>query len=520
MRRVQYRQMRFGQVAIGDIRLDPKSRDDIPAVLKGLQYLHTDKREELFGLLEAHIRPGTDRKVGRPGMDLWRILVLGVLKQGLGCDFDRLQDLANHHRLVRAMLAHGDSADESRYGFQTVVDNVSLPAPELLPAVGRLVVDGGHAVAGKKLGAPLRGRCDSFAVETDVHYPTDVSLLWDAMRCAVRDTARLAKRHGVGGRRRWRHVTRGAGTLFHRVRSTRRAKGCPARVEAYLARCGALPGRVGATLDALASKGVPEAEWAVIRGYLEHARRQMDQVERRLLLGEAIPHEEKVFSIFEPHTRRVAKGKAGRPVEPGVPVCVLEDQYRFILHRKVLWTGGDVDAAVPMVEEARALHPDLRACGFDRGFHSPSNRARLDGLLELNALPRKGRPSRADRERESEESFAAARRQHPAVESATDALEHRGLDRVRAHGADGFERTVALSVLAANPHRLGRLLRRREFKRRRRAARAGQTRREAAASGPPDGRVCAPSENPPRPPVPYAEAAPPGSPAWQKTPVP
>ena len=303
-----------------------------------------------------------------------------------------------------------------------------------------------------------------------MHYPTDVSLLWDAMRCSIRATARLAAKHGVGGWRQWRHRSNGVRTLFHRVRSTRRAKGCPERVEAYLARCEALTGRVEATLGALASKGVPEAEWASIRGYLEHARRQMDQVERRLLLGEAIPHEEKVFSIFEPHTRWIAKGKAGTPVELGVPVCVLEDQFQFILRHKVLWTGSGVDAAVPMVEEAQALHPDLRACSFDRGFHSPSNRARLDGLLDVNALPRKGRPSRTDRERESEESFAAARRRHPAVESAINALEHRGLDRVRAHGADGFERTVALSVLAANLHRLGRLLRQREFKRRRRAA--------------------------------------------------
>ena len=125
----------------------------------------------------------------------------------------------------------------------------------------------------------------------------------------------------------------------------------------------------------------------------------MNQVERRLLLDETIAHEEKVFSIFEPHTRWVAKGKAGVPVELGVPVCVMEDQYRFILHHKILWAGSDVDAAVPMVEKAQALHPDLRACSFDRGFHSPSNRARLDGLLDVNALPRKGRPSRAGRER-------------------------------------------------------------------------------------------------------------------------
>ena len=470
MREVQKRQMQFGQVAIEDIWLDPKSRDDIPAVLRGLQHVYAERRDELFGLLEAHILPGTDRAVGRPGMDLWRVLVLGVLKQGLRCDFDRLQDLANNHRTVRAMLAHGDFDADGRYELQTLVDNVSLMTPELLSAVGRLVVDSGHAVAGKKPGEPLRGRCDSFAVETDVHYPTDVSLLWDAVRCAVREAARAAGRHGVGGWRQWRHLSNGVRSLFNGVRSTRRAKGLPERVEAYLARCGELVGRVEGTLGALEAKGVAEAELAGIRACAGHARRQMDQVERRLLKGEAVPHGEKVFSIFEPHTRWVAKGKAGTPVELGVPVCVLEDQHRFILHHKVLWSGSDVDAAVPMVEEAQAHHPDLRACSFDRGFHSPSNRERLDGLLDLSVLPRKGRLTQAERERESDGAFAAARRRHPAVESAINALEHRGLGRVRAHGADGFERTVALSVLAANLHRLGRLLRERERRRLRRAA--------------------------------------------------
>ena len=199
MREVQKRQFQFGQVAIEDIWLDPKSRDDIPAVLKGLQHLYKEQREALFALLETHIRAGTDRKVGRPGMDLWRMLVLGVLKQGLGCDFDRLHDLANNHRTVRAMLAHGDFADDRRYELQTLIDNVSLLTPELLSAVGRLVVRSGHAVARKKPGAPLRGRCDSFAVETDVHYPTDVNLLWDAMRCPIRETARTGGTRWAAG---------------------------------------------------------------------------------------------------------------------------------------------------------------------------------------------------------------------------------------------------------------------------------------------------------------------------------
>ena len=256
MREVHRRQFELGQTPIGEIWIDPKSRDDIPAVLKGLQHIWCDEelRARLFDLLDEHVLPGTDRTVGRPGMELWRILVLSVLKQGLGCDFDRLHDLSNHHATVRAFLGHSEFGDKTYYEYQTVVDNVWLLTPELLSAVGRLVVESGHAVARKRPGAPLRGRCDSFVVETDVHYPTDVNLLWDAMRCLVRETGRSAGRHGIGGWRQWRHQSRLVRRLFHKVRGTRRAKRFPARVRAYLAHCGELVAR--ATLS-MAAENVP-----------------------------------------------------------------------------------------------------------------------------------------------------------------------------------------------------------------------------------------------------------------------
>lgn len=467
MREIHRLQLELGQTSIGAIRLDPKSRDDIPAVLRGLQHLWCDRglRDRLFELLEEGVLPGVDRSVGRPGMELWRILVLGVLKQGLGCDFDRLHDLANHHATVRAFLGHGEFGDKHYYEYQTVVDNVNLLTPALLSAVGGLVVESGHAVARKKPGARLRGRCDSFVVETDVHYPTDVSLLWDAMRCMLRETGRAAGRHGVPGWRQWRFQSRLVRRLFHKVRGTRRAQRQPVRVRAYLARCRTLVARAAETVESLRRAG-DEVSCRKIAPFIVHARRQMDQVERRLLLGESIPHQEKVFSVFEPHTRWVSKGKAGVPVELGVPVAVIEDQHRFILHHEVLWSGEDVDAALPLVRTAQERFPDLRACSFDRGFYSPGNRTRLGELLDLAALPKKGYLSAADRERETEEAFAAARRVHPAIESAINGLEHRGLDRVRSRGRDGFERTVALSVLAANLHRLGRLLRQLERRRR------------------------------------------------------
>ena len=210
MRQTRRSQLALGEARIEDIKLDHKSRDDIPAVLLGLQHLYTHKqtREKLFSLLEEHILPGTNRNVGRPGMELWRILVMGVLKQGLGCDFDRLHELVNQHRTVREFLGHGAFSQGDTYELQTIIDNVYLLPPELLSEIGRLVVESGHAVARKKLGEPLRGRCDSFVVETDVHYPTDVNLLWDAMRCLLRELGHAAKKYEIVGWRQWRHLTK------------------------------------------------------------------------------------------------------------------------------------------------------------------------------------------------------------------------------------------------------------------------------------------------------------------------
>ena len=90
MRKIENSQMEFGEVAIGEIDIDAKSRDDIPAVLKGIQHIYTNRqmRQKIFSFLQEQVRPGINLKVGRPDMDLWRVLVLAVLKQGLGCDYD------------------------------------------------------------------------------------------------------------------------------------------------------------------------------------------------------------------------------------------------------------------------------------------------------------------------------------------------------------------------------------------------------------------------------------------------
>ena len=182
MRKVEECQFGLGRVPIAEIALDPKSRDDIPAVLKGLQLLYEQRRAELWALLEAGVCPESDHRLGRPGMDLWRILVLGVLKQGLDCDFDRLHELANQHRTVRAMLGHGDF-DEHEYQYQTVVDNVSLLTPELLREVNRLVVETGHRIVKKSLAQSCTGGVTRSSRRPTFATPPTSACSWT--RCAA-----------------------------------------------------------------------------------------------------------------------------------------------------------------------------------------------------------------------------------------------------------------------------------------------------------------------------------------------
>lgn len=158
MRKVKDLQLELAGTAIQDIPFNIKSLDNVPAILIGLQHIYTnpETKHKLFSLLEEKFLPEVDLQTGRPRMDIWRVVVLGVLKQGLGCDYNRLQEFANHHDTVRQMLGHGGYGDSYEYEFQTIVDNVSLLSPELLRRISFLVVQSGHAVSKKAWGRIAR----------------------------------------------------------------------------------------------------------------------------------------------------------------------------------------------------------------------------------------------------------------------------------------------------------------------------------------------------------------------------
>jgi IS5 family transposase len=198
--------------------------------------------------------------------------------------------------------------------------------------------------------------------------------------------------------------------------------------------------------------------------YLGHADRQRDQIYRRVVKGETIPHDEKVFSIFQEHTEWISKGKAGVPVELGLKVCVVEDQYGFILNHRVMQNETDDQVAVSLIKQTLAKFPNLSVCSFDKGFHSPANQKELGEQLDFLVLPKQGKLSQADKDREYSEDFIKARHQHSAVESAINALEVHGLDKCPDHGIHGFERYVAIAILARNIQQLGvKLIKKQRF---------------------------------------------------------
>jgi IS5 family transposase len=168
MRNVFNPQLSIGQTDIADIVIDISSRDDIPMLLLGLQHIYCNQplREAVFKILaevvptkiaeeETGLPVATDK--GRPGMDQWRILVLGSLRLALNADYDRIHELANQHITLREMLGHSGLEADFQYRLQTVKDNLKLLTPERMQRINVEVIRAGHAALGLKDQAPLEG---------------------------------------------------------------------------------------------------------------------------------------------------------------------------------------------------------------------------------------------------------------------------------------------------------------------------------------------------------------------------
>jgi transposase, IS5 family len=194
MRKIFNEQLIIGAVEIGKIEIDLKSRDQIPKVLLGLQYIYTHEeiKKPVFDLLEELIPKKSRKKLGRYGMSMWEIFLLSCIKLSCDTDFDHLKDIADNHITARKMLGLSPVIDDKvKYGLQTLKDNLQLMNPDVLDRINYQIVKCGQTLAGKKAEASFFVRCDSFVTRTNVHFPTDISLMFDAIRKVMVLTSRL-----------------------------------------------------------------------------------------------------------------------------------------------------------------------------------------------------------------------------------------------------------------------------------------------------------------------------------------
>jgi hypothetical protein len=479
MRQRFEQQLKIGTTAINEVSFKRflKSRDELPQVLISLQriFITPGLNEKIFSILENAIC-NDKKKTGRRGMDLWHILVLATVRHATGANWDKLTLDANENRILREIMGVHSIYDDGNNGiffeYQNILDNVSLIDEQLLYEINRVVVEAGHQLVKKKEDEGLRLKTDSYAVETNVHFPTDLNLLWDSIRKCLDMLEKLERVSGkMGGWRKIKYWRSNCKSLFRsasqHVFKGRNEKQKIESVKLYLAAALELQERFEHIIKhppVVTDIGALVAIAGIVDGlgyYCDYVKKFADQVERRIIKGEEIPAEEKIFSIFEPHTEWIYKGKQDKRVELGHLLLVTTDQYQFIVDYKVMEKQKDPAQIKPLLERIPQNYPGktIESHSFDKGFWSKDNYQALEqSPVGLPVLPKRGKHNKEDKERENAPEFKRLRRQHSAVESNINMLEHHSLNRCVDKGLPHFKRYVGLSILAYNLHIMGNAL--------------------------------------------------------------
>jgi transposase, IS5 family len=353
--------------------------------------------------------------------------------------------------------------------------------PQTLQAINNLVLKAAvdlEVENGKKL------RVDTTVVETDIHHPTDNTLLWDVVRVLTRLIGRLAEmipnalegfpNRTRSARRRMQEIQRmTARERHHRqkdkyrqlIRVTQQViENARGVVEKTKDECG---------LDVLDDIILRELR-RKIDHYCQLGARVIDQSSRRVLEGEQVPTDQKIYSIFETHTDLIKRGKVQKPIEFGHKIFLAESACGLITQYRVLeGNPSDHTHVKPSLEchkKSFGFAPHLYSS--DRGFFSPENITQCqDAGVKLVCIPQRGGKRTSKREAfEKSPEFKKGQRFRAGIEGRISVLfRGRGMKRCLAEGHERFEVLVGAAVLANNLMTIAHVLNQKE-KRQRRAA--------------------------------------------------
>lgn len=302
-------------------------------------------------------------------------------------------------------------------------------------------------------------------MESNVHFPTDYNLLWDSIRKALDCVAYFKDKHNdIKGWRKiedWyrslKNLSRAMGAVSGKggQNKAERLQSC---TENYLKKARVFRDKIVA--DKLT---FPEHEPLDILKKLELEDfiglidKHIDLVDRRVLQGEKIAHQEKLFSIFERYTEWIAKGKKRPSVELGKKVSITTDQYGLLVDAYVMENESDSQIVISTADRLLPNY-EVQSWSFDKGYWHTDNKELLQTEVPQVIMPKKGKCNKAEQEEERSKSFRALRHKHSAIESNINELENCGLDRCPDRGFEGFKRYIGIGVVAYNLKRIGREL--------------------------------------------------------------
>ena len=399
------------------------------------------------------------RRRGRPGTPAEVVIRMLMLKHLFDWSYDDLEHEVRANLVYRAFtrIDAGEVPDA-----KTILKIARALGPEVIEQLHRQVIE-----VAKRAGVThgRRFRIDTTVVETNVHYPTDSTLLQDSVRVLTRTMQRASTALGDQPgrfRHRLRSVTRRVLIIGYEARSpkTRAAlvqsyRKLMATTRAVMRDAVTMVHRLGQRVRTATPHLQPVLQRAQdqLRQVRPLVQRVLSQTRARILGGDTHVAN-KVLSLFEPHTETIRKGKIATPNEFGKLVTIQESEHHIVTAYEVHATRpADVTLWTPALDRHQTIFgraPDLAA--GDRGFSSATNeQAAIDRGVRRVVLPRRGPKSPVRRAFERQRWFRRGQRWRVGCEGRISVLKRRhGLNRCRYHGLDGMNRWVGLGVIANN----------------------------------------------------------------------
>jgi IS5 family transposase len=321
---------------------------------------------------------------------------------------------------------------------------------------------GQYACAEDKISGE-RMRVDATVYETNIHYPTDSSLLWDSFRVLARVLQAIQQAYpalGLAHRYHARKVKKLAQSISRNAGSASPSKQRMVK-RWYRTLIDRVRWIVGISQNVRALAGPHVLETFALEHYVPLVARVIDQAKRRVFQGESVPADEKLYSLFEDHTELLKRGKAGKPVEFGHKILVAQTGEKFITHYQSLPHRKEdpelLPAALKTHRELFGAVPAVLAT--DKGFYASAKQlAELEDEIETVSICKKSRLSEDEKKREHTEAFQDGQRFRSGIEGSISVLKRAfNLKRCLFKGFKHFAASVGCAVFCHNLVLLTRL---------------------------------------------------------------